>query len=180
MNSAQRPELAVRPREAARLLRFEGSAQPVHSPTGLREHLAQMMLIEVLRLHLADKVTGGVGWLFALADKQISATMTAMHENPGYRWTSQKPAERAGMSRSAFALRFKEKVGTSVMEYLTHWRMLLAGDRLVNSRDPLSAIALSLGYESESASASPSRERWAVRHVSTAVPDPLLRPRLFP
>jgi hypothetical protein len=28
--------------------------------------------------------------------------------------------------------------------------MLLAGDRLVNSSDPISAIALSLGYESES------------------------------
>jgi AraC-like DNA-binding protein len=29
--------------------------------------------------------------------------------------------------------------------------MLLAGDRLVNSNDPISVIALSLGYESESA-----------------------------
>ncbi len=37
------------------------------------------------------------------------------------------------------------------MEYLTRWRMMLAGDRLKNSSDGLSAIALSLGYESESA-----------------------------
>ena len=37
------------------------------------------------------------------------------------------------------------------MEYLTRWRMLLAGDRLKNSDDSISAIALSLGYESESA-----------------------------
>ena len=37
------------------------------------------------------------------------------------------------------------------MEYLTRWRMLLAGDRLANSSDPISVIALSLGYESESA-----------------------------
>jgi AraC-like DNA-binding protein len=37
------------------------------------------------------------------------------------------------------------------MEYLTRWRMLLAGDRLRNSDDPISVIALSLGYESESA-----------------------------
>jgi AraC-like DNA-binding protein len=42
-----------------------------------------------------------------------------MHERPGYRWTVQELAERAGMSRSAFALRFKERVGTSVTEYLT-------------------------------------------------------------
>ena len=37
------------------------------------------------------------------------------------------------------------------MEYLTRWRMLLAADRLENSGDPISVIALSLGYESESA-----------------------------
>jgi AraC-like DNA-binding protein len=36
-------------------------------------------------------------------------------------------------------------------EYLTRWRMLLAGDRLKNSGDSIAAIALSLGYESESA-----------------------------
>jgi hypothetical protein len=37
------------------------------------------------------------------------------------------------------------------MECLTHWRMLLAGGKLANSSDPISVIALSLGYESESA-----------------------------
>ena len=37
------------------------------------------------------------------------------------------------------------------MEYLTRWRMLLAGDRLQSSNDSISVIALSLGYESESA-----------------------------
>jgi AraC-like DNA-binding protein len=55
------------------------------------------------------------------------------------------------MSRSTFALRFKETVGASPMEYLTRWRMLRAGNRLANSSDPISVIALSLGYESESA-----------------------------
>ncbi len=37
------------------------------------------------------------------------------------------------------------------MEYLTRLRMLRAGDRLVNSDDPVSIISLSVGYESESA-----------------------------
>ena len=37
------------------------------------------------------------------------------------------------------------------MEYLTRWRMLLAAERLKNSSDGLSAIAQSLGYESDSA-----------------------------
>jgi AraC-like DNA-binding protein len=37
------------------------------------------------------------------------------------------------------------------MEYLTRWRMMLAGDKLMHSSDPVSTIARSLGYESESA-----------------------------
>ena len=37
------------------------------------------------------------------------------------------------------------------MDYLTRWRMPLAGDRLTNSGAPVSSIAQSLGYESESA-----------------------------
>jgi AraC-like DNA-binding protein len=74
-----------------------------------------------------------------------------MHEDPAHRWTLRALASRAGMSRSTFAEKFKERVGASPMEYLTRWRMLLAGDRLATSADPIAAIALSLGYESESA-----------------------------
>jgi AraC-like DNA-binding protein len=114
------------------------------------EHLAHMMLVQALRLHLAQGVRG-VGWLFALADKQMGAAIAAMHDDPGHGWSLQELGERVGMSRSIFTLRFKERVGTSPMEYLTQWRMLVAGDRLTNSSDPLSAIAGSLGYESESA-----------------------------
>jgi AraC-like DNA-binding protein len=110
-----------------------------------------MMLVQALRLHLAEGLRGGVGWLFALGDKQMNAAIQSMHDDPAHRWTLQKLAERVGMSRSIFALKFKQTVGTSPMEYLMRWRMLLAGDRLANSSDPISAIALSLGYESESA-----------------------------
>jgi AraC-like DNA-binding protein len=81
----------------------------------------------------------------------MGAAIGAMHDDPAHRWTLQELAKRAGMSRSIFALRFKETVGTSAIEYLTHWRMLLAGDRLEHTSDPISVIARSLGYQSESA-----------------------------
>jgi len=117
----------------------------------ITQQLAYMMLIQALRLYLSDEATEGVGWLFALADKQIGTAIRCMHDEPGYGWTLQKLAEHVGMSRSIFALRFKQTVGATPMEYLTRWRMLLAGDRLKNSRESISAIASSLGYESESA-----------------------------
>jgi AraC-like DNA-binding protein len=117
----------------------------------IAQQLAYMMLIQALRLHLADATTAGRGWLSALADKHMSIAITSMHNDPGHPWTLQSLAERVGMSRSVFALRFREIVGTTPMEYLTRWRMLLAAGRLKNSCDGLSAIAQSLGYESESA-----------------------------
>jgi AraC-like DNA-binding protein len=117
----------------------------------MARHLSHMLLLQALRLHLAEGAAGGVGWLFALADKQMHAAIQAMHGDPARRWTLQTLAERAGMSRSAFAVRFKESVGVSPMEYLTRWRMLLASERLASTSDPISVIAPSLGYESESA-----------------------------
>jgi len=117
----------------------------------IAQHLAHMMFVQALRLHLAELSNGSVGWFFALADKQMSTAINAMHESPAHRWTLQELAERAGLSRSTFALRFKETVGAAPMEYLTRWRMLLAADRLENSSDSVSVIAVSLGYESESA-----------------------------
>lgn len=113
------------------------------------QHLAHIILVEALRLHLAEGF--GVGWLFALADKQMSAALTAMHSDPAHRWTLQTLAERAGMSRTNFTQKFKETVGVPPMEYLTRWRMLRAGDRLSHFDDPVGAVSLSVGYESESA-----------------------------
>ena len=115
------------------------------------QQLATTMLVQALRLHLAEGLSGRAGWLCALVDKPMKAAITSMHDDPARHWTLQHLAERSGMSRSIFALKFKATVGISPMEYLTRWRMLLAGQRLTNSDDPISAVALSLGYESESA-----------------------------
>ncbi|GAN54724.1 AraC family transcriptional regulator [Tanticharoenia sakaeratensis] len=113
------------------------------------QHLADMMLIQALRLHLAQDAPNRTGWLFALADRQIGATIAAMHEIPARNWTVASLAAIANMSRTTFAQRFRQTVGTTPMTYLTNWRMLLATSRLRTL--PVGTVALSLGYESESA-----------------------------
>jgi AraC-like DNA-binding protein len=60
-------------------------------------------------------------------------------------------ASVAGMSRSVFAERFRSATGETAMDYVTRWRMLLAGEELEKSTKPISSIAPALGYESESA-----------------------------
>jgi AraC-like DNA-binding protein len=115
------------------------------------EHLAHIMLVQVLRLSLSAPGGSGAGWFHALSDRQMSKVISALHANPARRWTLQQLASVAGMSRSTFAQRFKQVVGASPMDYLTRWRMLLAGDRLRNSGNSIASIGLSIGYESESA-----------------------------
>ncbi|MGO6671607.1 AraC family transcriptional regulator [Rhizobium leguminosarum] len=122
-------------------------------PGGLliAQHLAHMMLVQALRVHLTEGASGDANWFVALADKQIGAAINAMHADPAFRWTLQELADRAGMSRSKFALRFREIAGETPMEYLVRWRMLLATDKLENSGDSIAMIAIAVGYESESA-----------------------------
>ena len=125
--------------------------QPQPGSTLIVQQLAYSLLVQALRLHLAEAMSGSVGWLFALADPQMNAALSAMHADPAQRWTLQDLAEAAGMSRTSFAVRFKASVGTAPMDYLTRWRMLLAGDKLCFSGQSTSAIAQAVGYESESA-----------------------------
>ncbi|WP_236727355.1 AraC family transcriptional regulator [Novosphingobium resinovorum] len=115
------------------------------------QHLAHLMLVQALRVHLDSSDGNRVGWFFTLADKHLGAAIKAIHADPAYPWCLQQLGEVAGMSRSTFALRFKERVGEPPMQYVTRWRMLLACERLEHSDDTVSAIAISLGYESESA-----------------------------
>ena len=115
------------------------------------QHLAQLMFVEALRAHLADGARGGGGWLLALADKEIGPALSAMHEHLAEQWTLQSLAEHSAMSRSAFAQKFKDTVGSSPMDYLTRWRMLMAADRLATTDDSIARVAPMFGYDSESA-----------------------------
>ncbi|MGN8198570.1 AraC family transcriptional regulator [Salinisphaera sp. RV14] len=114
------------------------------------QQLATLVLVEALRVHLSQTpAEQRTGWLSALADARLRAAVTAFHRAPGERWTLERLAGEAAMSRTAFALKFKEVVGMTPMSYLTRWRMLLAADRLTHSRQSLSQIGAALGYESE-------------------------------
>lgn len=113
------------------------------------QQLATIVLVEGLRLHLSSRRAEEAGWLFALADKRLHQAIGAMHRAPGQRWTLEALAKVAGMSRTAFAVTFKETVGVSPIEYLTRWRMMQAADRLISSRQSLAEIGAALGYESE-------------------------------
>lgn len=113
--------------------------------------LAQLMFVHILRGHLDAEGATPPGWLQALRDKRITTVLRLMHGNPAHPWGLEDLAKAAAMSRTNFALRFKELVGIAPLTYLAQWRMRLAVRALVEKDDPLSELALSLGYTSESA-----------------------------
>ena len=114
-------------------------------------HLAQMLLIESLRAFLGSDPAQATGWLCALSDRQLGAAISAIHAAPARRWTVEDLAREAGMSRTSFAVRFKEVVGRSPIEYLNDWRMAMAADRLAAGDVRVSTLRRDLGYESDSA-----------------------------
>lgn len=50
-------------------------------------HLTQLMLVQVLRLFLCNAEALPQGWFLALADRQISPAINAIHAQPARRWT---------------------------------------------------------------------------------------------
>jgi AraC-like DNA-binding protein len=113
--------------------------------------LADVLFVQIVRAHLATVLPEAGGWLGALADPQIGAALGLIHENPGRNWTVQSLATTAGMSRSAFAVRFNRLVGEPPLHYLTRWRMQKAQRLLRDGRASLSSVASSVGYDSEAA-----------------------------
>jgi len=114
--------------------------------------LAEVLFIQTLRAHIASgKESCKRGWLRAIFDPQIGTALNAVHDNVDRPWTVESLAAAAGMSRSAFALRFKELLGQTPLEYVTDWRMQKAIQLLPQRDKKLIDIAQRVGYESDAA-----------------------------
>lgn len=112
--------------------------------------LADVLVVETVRAWLADEPDAANGWLAALRDPQLGAAIAAIHREPGHLWTLPELARLAAMSRSAFAARFAEVVGTPPMAYVTASRMRTAHAMLLSGRS-VAAVAAAHGYGSEAA-----------------------------
>jgi len=118
----------------------------------LTRRLADILLVQALRAYVDDQGAENTGWLGALNDEKIGKAIRLMHGRVDHRWKVEELASAVGMSRSAFALRFKALVGMPPLEYLLRWRMQLARNALRGGNENnLAGLALRLGYASESA-----------------------------
>ncbi len=124
--------------------------QPQVGGTLVAQQVAYTLLIDALRLHQEQRNQSS-GWFAALTEPQIRTALACMHERPAHAWTLDELARIAGLSRTAFAQNFKRVVGETPIAYLTRWRMTLATHKLREKGQTLGAVALHIGYESQSA-----------------------------
>ncbi|MFP6557886.1 AraC family transcriptional regulator [Paraburkholderia sp. B3] len=131
------------------LLRLESSSLHVGADVA-SSSLAALALVNILRAWL-NTTPRSAGWLGALSDAKIGKALSAMHAEPGRRWTLESLADHVAMSRTAFANRFRNRVGQPPLDYLQHWRMTLARAALRHTDIPLPELAARFGYLSDTA-----------------------------
>lgn len=132
------------------------SVQQVRAGAGYAANalpLAELILITVIREYILGKGLDQLSpsWIKGLNDRRIAKALAAIHALPGSQWSVASLAKEAGMSRTAFALRFSDLIGTTPIDYLTEWRINLARDVLRQGRRNVARIAEDLGYQSEAA-----------------------------
>ena len=109
--------------------------------------LSDAMLLRALRHYSAT--IGHRGWLAALGDPYLAPVLAAVHADLAQPWTMSRLAATAGLSRTAFAARFTDRVGEPPMRYVTSLRIQRARTLLRDERVTVTAVATRVGYRSE-------------------------------
>ncbi|WP_437524590.1 AraC family transcriptional regulator [Sorangium sp. So ce726] len=112
---------------------------------------AELLLLQAIRAELERPAPPG-SFRAALADERVARALDALYQAPARAWTVASLAREAGMSRSGFALAFREHVGEGPLRHLTRWRMELAKETLRERPGlALAEVASSVGYQDEAA-----------------------------
>ncbi|HZV64048.1 MAG TPA: AraC family transcriptional regulator [Telluria sp.] len=113
--------------------------------------LFELLFIHAVRACSEQQALPTTGWLAVTADPHLKHAARAMHRDLAHEWTLESLAKVAGMSRSAFAARFKEKAGQTALDYLIRWRMHKAAHLIRRGDLSLNEVAEHIGYQSEAA-----------------------------
>jgi AraC-like DNA-binding protein len=111
--------------------------------------LSDALVARALRFHI--DIEDEPGLLRGLADPYVAAGLAAMHDDLARPWTVASLAAAVGLSRAAFAARFRDRMGTAPAAYLVALRMARASTLLRDERSTLAAVAAQVGYGSEAA-----------------------------
>jgi AraC-like DNA-binding protein len=112
------------------------------------DRLLDLLLVATLRAWFGRADAAPPGWYRGHSDPVVGPVLRAIHYAPDRPWTVASLAATAGVSRAALARRFTEVVGEPPMTFLTHWRLALTADLLLEPDTTLASIAHRVGYGS--------------------------------
>jgi AraC-like DNA-binding protein len=142
--------------QAVWLIRSELQAPRCGGPL-LLDRAGDILFIGLLR-HLIAQPRTRHGLLNGLSDARLARALVAVHDEPQQAWTLERLADTAGMSRTAFATRFRAVMDQTPGDYLYRLRMALARDGLQRGQS-LKQIASAVGYTPTSLSRALARQR---------------------
>jgi AraC-like DNA-binding protein len=126
------------------------NTSPSQGSAVMISRILDLLFIQVLRAW-ATGPDAAPGWLTGAMDPVIGQAIAAIHANPRHPWTVERLAGKSNLSRSAFAERFARRAGRPLGTYIAELRLASAADLLLDTTQPISAIASDVGYESEAA-----------------------------
>jgi len=144
------------------------------SGQGTATRLAEALLVKCLTDFLTAFADKRPGFARGLRDPYIAKVIGDIQARPNLDWTLEAMSRSAGLSRSAFADRFRSAMEMTPTQFLTTVRMARATDLLAHGKEPISVIADMTGYGSEAAF------NRAFRRWSGAPPGAMRRSNLAP
>jgi transcriptional regulator GlxA family with amidase domain len=134
---------------------------PAPGDAAVMAKVADVFLTEFLRQYLAQQeaalvhlpTDGG-------AVAPVAAALRLMRRDPRERWTVEGLARQVGMSRTAFAARFRDSVGEPPLSHLTRVRLSRGAGYLATTSRTIAAIARDVGYDNESSFSKAFKRRY--------------------
>lgn len=109
------------------------------------DRLLDLLLVSTVRTWFARSDTNAPGWYLAHADPVLAPVLKVIEHRPEHPWTVGSLADTAGVSRATLARRFTDVVGEPPMTFLTHWRLALAADLILDPEATLTSVARQVG-----------------------------------
>lgn len=107
----------------------------------------------------------------AINDVAVANGIHYIHENLATAVTNESVARSAGVSRTAFQLRFREAIGVTVREYLVNQRLRRARNLIENTEMSLAEIAERSGFRHQEYMGSVFKDRLGVTPGSLRKPN---------
>ena len=118
--------------------------------SAVADRMGEVMFVSILRRWLvANKPEQGL--LAVIGHPRLSRALNQIHNSPETELDLNVLAKTAGMSRTTFAVQFRDVMGTPPAAYLARWRMLMARNLLQQTELATSDIVNRVGYGSDAA-----------------------------